>query len=56
MRVLFTAAEIAARIEAMAAEIAQAMPAEFVVVGVLKGAAFFVADLARALHHAGARR
>jgi hypoxanthine phosphoribosyltransferase len=54
MRVLFTAAEIAARVEALAAEIARTLPAEFVMVGLLKGAAVFVADLARALDGAGA--
>ena len=54
MRVLFTAAEIAARVEALAAEIARTLPAEFVMVGLLKGAAMFVADLARALDRAGA--
>jgi hypoxanthine phosphoribosyltransferase len=55
MRVLFTAAEIAARVEALAAEIARTLPADFVMVGLLKGAAVFVADLARALDRAGAR-
>ena len=54
MRILFTAAEIAARVEALAAEIARMLPAEFVMVGLLKGAAVFVADLARALDGAGA--
>jgi hypoxanthine phosphoribosyltransferase len=43
MRVLFTAAEIAARVDALAA-----------MVGLLKGGALFVADLARALDRAGA--
>jgi hypoxanthine phosphoribosyltransferase len=55
LRVLFGAAEIAARVEALAAEIARTLPADFVMVGLLKGAAVFVADLARALHRAGAR-
>jgi len=54
MRILFTAAEIGTRVEALAAEIACTIPAEFVIVGLLKGAAVFVADLARALDHAGA--
>jgi hypoxanthine-guanine phosphoribosyltransferase len=55
MRVLFTAAEIAARVDALAAEIARAIPADFVMVGLLKGATVFVADFARALDRAGAR-
>jgi hypoxanthine phosphoribosyltransferase len=55
MRVLFSAAEIAARVEVLAAEIARTLPADFVMVGLLKGAWVFVADLARALERAGAR-
>jgi hypoxanthine phosphoribosyltransferase len=55
MRVLFTAAQVAARVEALAAEITCALPADFVMVGLLKGAALLVADLARALDRAGAR-
>src|SRR5271170_2208971 len=55
IRVLFSAAEIAARVEALAAEIARAIPDEFVVIGLLKGAVVFVADLVRALDRAGAR-
>jgi len=55
MRVLFSAADIAARVEALAAEITSTLPADFVMVGLLKGAAVFVADLARALDRAGAR-
>ena len=55
MRVLFSAVEIAARVDALAAEIARAIPADFVMVGLLKGAAVFVADLVRALDRAGAR-
>ena len=54
MRVLISAAEIAARVEALAGEISRALPAELVMVGLLKGAAVFVADLARALDRAGA--
>src|SRR5215469_5706064 len=54
-RVLLSAAEIAARVDALAAEIASTLPAEFVMVGLLKSAAVFVADLARALDLAGAR-
>ncbi len=55
MRILFSTLEIAARVDALAAEIACTIPADFVMVGVLKGAAVFVADLARALDRAGAR-
>jgi len=55
LRVLFSAAEIAARVDALAAEIARALPADFVMVGLLKGACVFVADLARALDRAGSR-
>ena len=54
MRVLFSAAQIAARVEALAAQIGRTLPADFVMVGVLKGAWVFVADLARALERAGA--
>jgi len=53
--VLFSAAQIAARIETLAVEIASTLPADFVMVGLLKGAAVFVADLTRALDRAGAR-
>ena len=55
LRVLFTAAEIAARVDALAMEIAGTVPAEFVMVGLLKSAAVFVADLVRALDRAGVR-
>ncbi len=55
IRVLFTAAEIAARVDALAAEIARTVPDDFVIVGLLKGAAVLVADLARELDRAGAR-
>ena len=55
MRILFSAAEIAARVDALAAEIAGTMPADFLLVGLLKGATVFVADLVRALDRAGAR-
>jgi hypoxanthine phosphoribosyltransferase len=54
LRILFSAAEIATRVEMLAAEIARMIPADFVIVGLLKGAAVFVADLARALDRAGA--
>jgi hypoxanthine phosphoribosyltransferase len=54
MRILFNAAEIAARVDELAAEIARTLPADLVMIGLLKGAAVFVADLARALDRAGA--
>lgn len=54
MRVLFSAAEIAQRVDALAADIVRALPADFVMVGLLKGAWVFVADLARAFDRAGA--
>jgi hypoxanthine phosphoribosyltransferase len=54
MRVLFSAAEIAARVDTLAGEIVRTLPADFVMVGLLKGAWVFVADLARALERAGA--
>src|ERR1700758_662352 len=55
IRTLFSEAEIAARVEALAGEMARTIPDDFVMVGILKGAAVFVADLARALDRAGAR-
>lgn len=54
IRTLYDEAAIAARIEAMAGEIAAVLPRDFVMVGLLKGSFVFVADLARALHRAGA--
>ncbi len=51
---LFGEAEIAARVEALAAEIVAAIGRELTVVGVLKGSFVFLADLARALCRAGA--
>ena len=54
IRTLISEAEIAARVEALAAEIAGTIPDDFVIVGLLKGATMFVADLVRALYRAGA--
>lgn len=51
---LYEAAEIERRVDELAREIAEALPKEFVVVGLLKGAFVFVADLVRALDKAGA--
>lgn len=52
---LFDAETIARRVDALAAEIVAAMGERLVVVGVLKGAFVFMADLVRALDRAGAR-
>jgi hypoxanthine phosphoribosyltransferase len=51
---LFAEGEIAGRVEALAADIVQAIGPDFVVVGVLKGSFVFLADLVRALSRAGA--
>lgn len=51
--VLFPAGEIAARVRAIAEEIASRKPANLVVVPILKGSFVFAADLIRAMHHAG---
>jgi hypoxanthine phosphoribosyltransferase len=50
----FSAAEIAERVEAMAAELARTLPSDTLVVSVLKGSFVFAADLIRALSRAGA--
>ena len=50
----FSAAEIAARVDAMAQELAAQLPADTLVVSVLKGSFVFAADLIRALSLAGA--
>lgn len=52
---LFTAETIARRVEELAAAIAARLPAEFTLVGLLKGAFVFTADLVRALDRAGMR-
>ncbi len=52
---LFSAEAIARRVEELAASIAAALPAELTVVGLLKGAFVFTADLVRALDRAGLR-
>jgi hypoxanthine phosphoribosyltransferase len=52
--VRFSAAEIAARVDVMAAELAAKLPADTLVVSVLKGSFVFAADLIRALSRAGA--
>jgi hypoxanthine phosphoribosyltransferase len=52
---LFSEAEIGERVAAIAGEIVRTIPPDFTIVGLLKGAAVFVADLLRALDRAGAR-
>lgn len=51
---LFDESAIARRVEELAAEIALALPREFLIVGLLKGSFIFIADLMRALDRAGA--
>ena len=50
---LHSAAEIAARVEALAGEIAVRMPGDFTIISVLNGAFVFTADLMRALAKRG---
>jgi len=51
--VLFPESEIAARIEAIAGEIAAREPKRLLVVPILKGSFVFAADLIRAMHRVG---
>ncbi|MBB4198819.1 hypoxanthine phosphoribosyltransferase [Rhodoblastus sphagnicola] len=51
--ILFSEAEIGARVEAMAYEIAEALPARMLAVPIMTGAFIFAADLLRALYRAG---
>lgn len=53
IEVLYDEAEIAARVEAISREIAEAEPVGLLVVAVLKGSFIFAADLARAMHDVG---
>ena len=53
VRRLFDEAAIAGRVRDLAREIAETLPREFTVVGLLKGSFVFVADLVRALHPLG---
>jgi hypoxanthine phosphoribosyltransferase len=53
IEVLFDEAAIAARVSAIAAEIAATRPERLLVVAILKGSFMFAADLARALHASG---
>lgn len=50
-RVVFTAGQIEARVQSLGAEITAACPdGELILIGLLKGSVFFLADLARAIH------
>jgi len=51
--ILFSEAEIAARVEAMGYEIAEALPKRLLAVPIMTGAFIFAADLLRALYRAG---
>jgi hypoxanthine phosphoribosyltransferase len=50
----FSAAEIATRVDEMAADLARQLPPDTLIVAVLKGSFVFAADLIRALSRAGA--
>jgi hypoxanthine phosphoribosyltransferase len=50
---LYSAERIAARVEAIAHEIAASSPADLIIVSILKGSFIFAADLIRALHRDG---
>ena len=56
VEMMYSAAEIGARVGALAADIADAMGPDIMVVAVLKGGFVFTADLLRALHHHGVPR
>ena len=53
VEVMVSAAEIAARIDALATAIAEDLGPDIVIVSILKGSFVFSADLMRALHHHG---
>jgi hypoxanthine phosphoribosyltransferase len=53
VEMLFSAAEIAARVDGLAEAIAAAMGPDITIVAVLKGSFVFAADLLRALFHKG---
>jgi len=52
--VLFSESEIKDRIEELAAEIAQSISGEFMIVSLLRGSFMFTADLVRAMYKVGA--
>jgi hypoxanthine phosphoribosyltransferase len=51
--IIFSAEDIAARVEALGFEIAETIPERLLAVPVMTGAFIFAADLLRALYHAG---
>jgi hypoxanthine phosphoribosyltransferase len=51
--ILYTAQEIKERVEAMASEIAAALPPDFLIVSLLRGSFMFTADLVRELYAIG---
>jgi hypoxanthine phosphoribosyltransferase len=53
LQVLISAAEITARVSALANDIARKMPGDMMVVSLLRGSFVFTADLIRALHVVG---
>lgn len=55
VEVLFSSAEIAARVSVLAREIAERLGHDIMIVAVLKGSFVFTADLMRELYHAGVR-
>ena len=55
IEVLFSAEEIAVRVDELAREIAAELRRDPMIVAVLKGSFVFTADLMRALHHTGMR-
>jgi len=55
VRVLFSEAEISARVDVLGREIAEALGKDLMLVAVLKGSFVFAADLMRSLHRAGVR-
>jgi len=52
--ILISEAEIRERVTQLATEIAASMPADFLIVALLRGSFVFAADLIRALHRVGA--
>lgn len=53
--VIFSAAEIADRVAALARQIGADFGSDMLIIAILKGSFIFAADLVRALHHAGVR-
>lgn len=51
--ILYTAPEIKERVEAMAGEIAAALPQDFLIISLLRGSFMFTADLVRELYAIG---